>query len=249
MEENNQDQNFVFGSDDTDTYHDHTQNHRIDKLNQKVTLLSILIPSIIGIIFVFLYMDMKNKVVQVHDSGASEVQKTADELKKSMQDLQTANVEFEKILDGKIAALEKKLVPVNDKINKIEKDIASLSSIKIDKKTLDAQIKTVTDANEALKKDLAGLTAQTEKVVTIAQELQVRTKDIPTITTTQESLKNTIASLKNDMADKNDLATELKKQKVFYKLEIQDLATKIDKKIQSLKTVTPPRGDSVAGPQ
>ncbi|MBU1169876.1 MAG: hypothetical protein KKD44_09980 [Proteobacteria bacterium] len=235
MMENNENQNFIFGSDDSDTYNESTQNQRFDKLNQKITLLSILIPSILGIIFVFMYLDMKNKVVQVHNTGSSEVQKTADDLNKEIQDLQTASAEFEKRLDGKLAALEKSLAPITAKISKMGKDIDYLSSIKIDKKALDSEIQKVTTTHESLKKDLANLGDQHTKLVTIAQELQTRTKDIPAISAAQDALKNSIESLKNDMADKNELATALKKQKVFYQLEIQELSDKVEKKLSNLK--------------
>lgn len=241
--ENQRDDNFVFGSDDSDTYADNVQNQRIDKLNQKITLVSILIPLILVVVFVFMYLDMKNKVVMVQDSGASEVRKTAEDLKKDMLALQAANAEFEKRLDGKIAGLEKSLTPFQEKIKKVEKDVAWLGTIKIDKKTLEAEVNTLTAtqnaltaSNDLLKKNLDTLSAQNGKLVTIAQELQNRTKDIPSLSTAQASLKADVGQLKNTLVDKTELAADLKKQKVFYQLEMQALSTRIDKKIESLES-------------
>ncbi|GAB6096862.1 hypothetical protein JCM14469_31150 [Desulfatiferula olefinivorans] len=237
--DNHTDDNFVFGSDEGDTFADSLQSARIDKLNQKITLLSILIPLILAVVFAFLYLDLRNKVMTVQDSGASEVRKTAEDLKKDMEALTAAGVAFEKRLAGKIADLEKTMAPLQEKIKKIEKDVSWLGTVKSDKKSLDSEIKTLTEAQDDLKKGLANLGTQNAKLVTIAQELQNRTKGIPSLETAQASLKADVDQLKSAMVDKEELAADLKKQKVFYQLEIQALSTRIDKKIQALESSIP----------
>lgn len=251
--DNNTEENFVFGSDD-DGYHDDIQSQRLDKLGLKVTMLTILVPTILIIIIVFIYMDMKDKVVQVHNSGTTEVQQSADELKKLIDDLKGSQSEFEKRLNSKIEALEKSLSPMEKRVEQHQKDVAYLSNIKIDKKALDAEIKPVSNATEALKKDISTLTDQNKKLVTIAQELQARINEIPSLKTSLESqkasvesLKTTVEGINKNMVNANDLATELKKQKAFYKLELNTLSQTVDKKIDAVKKSIPSATPSGSG--
>lgn len=247
--ENNAEENFVFGTDD-DGYHDDLQGQRLDKLSLKVTMLTILVPTILIIIIVFIYIDMKDKMVQVHNSGTTEVQQTALELKKLIDDLKTSQTEFENRLNGKIETIEKALSPLDKRVEQHQKDVTYLSTTKIDKKTLDAETKKLSDAAQALKddlkKDMAALTDQNKKLVGIAQELQARINEIPALKTdlksqkeSLESLQTSLESLKKTTVDDKDLANELKKQRELYKLELNVLSQSMDKKIDAVKKSIP----------
>ena len=253
--ETNTDQKFIFGSDD-DTFENSLHSQRIDKLSLKVTLMAILLPSVLIVVFIFMYLDMKNKVVQVHHTGSTEVQQTAEELKKIIKDLKESQTGLEKRLNENIASMGEILGAMEKNVAQHKKDIAYLANIKSDKKDL----KTLTDMTDSIKADVASLTAQNGKLVTIAQQLQSRIKDLPSIQTDLESQKTALKGLNASLTDltggvtqlkttvdtlgknavTNDMLTgELKKQKAFYRLELTDLSAKMNQKIGDVKKSIP----------
>lgn len=234
--DNHEDQNFVFGSDDHEPeFHQNTSDARIEKLNQKVTLLSILIPCIIGVLIVFIYFDMKNKVVQVHTSGSTEVHKISDELSQTIETIKTDSLKIETTLNKKLTGIESSVSGLSSKMKKAEKNIQFMTSAKADKKAIEKEIENLKKESLALRNNLSELTAQNAKLVTIAGELKGRLNDVDDLNKTMERLEIDLAYLKTNMLEKEELKTELKKQKRFYQLELQELSSTVNKKIESIK--------------
>lgn len=236
--DNNEEQNFVFGADDhqPDFHHD-ANDRRLEKLSQKVTILSILIPCIIGILIVFIYLDIKNKVVQVHTTGSSEVNKISSEFSKTISEIKQKNSDIEKNLNTKTGNLEKSLSRLNKSIKKAEKNISFLTSSKINKKAVNNEIATLKKETEALKTSITELTSQSTKLVKIANELNKRLGDVAVLKSEVERLEIDLAYLKDNIIEKSELSNELKKQKIFYQLELKELSDTVNKKIDSMKRV------------
>lgn len=243
METNDNTGEFVLGSDEAlagrEIYQEQAHNRRIEKLSLKVTLISVLIPCAIGILMAYFTMDMRDKLSRIENSGSVEMSKFEEQLTERLATLGTENSEFQKSLDVKIteriATMDKTVAAVQSRIGKTEKDIGNLSSYKADNAALSADLQRLKTETLALKKDMSGLSSQNAKLSGLLAELQKKSLDISGIKSSNDSLKQEIAKLKADNIDKGDLATELKKQKVFYQLEIQELSGKFDKKIQALK--------------
>ncbi|MBU2622576.1 MAG: hypothetical protein KKD92_09700, partial [Proteobacteria bacterium] len=60
---------------------------RIEKLNQKITILSIIFPCIVVILILIIYFDIKNKITGVHDSGSMEVKTLSEDIDKKTAEL------------------------------------------------------------------------------------------------------------------------------------------------------------------
>ena len=83
---------FKFSADDQDPeafYQEELKDLRVEKLSQRVTLLSILLPIIIAIAIFFAYRDLTGRVSRTQDAGAMEVQRISrqlDEINKEFND-------------------------------------------------------------------------------------------------------------------------------------------------------------------
>ncbi|MFA6011766.1 MAG: hypothetical protein WC799_17380 [Desulfobacteraceae bacterium] len=243
METNDDTGRFVLGSDEAlngrEIYQEQAQTRRIEKLSLKVTLISILFPCAIGVLVGFLYMDMRDKTSRIESSGSIEMSKFEDQLTTRLETIGNENGEFQKSLEVKITerndAVDKTVGSFQARIEKTEKDINNLSSLKSNNAALSAEIQKLKTETLDLKKNVSAISSQNAKLSGLLADIQKKTLDISGIKSSNDSLKQEIAKLKAENIDKGDLATELKKQKVFYQLEIQELSSKFDKKIQALK--------------
>ena len=238
---------FVLGTDETlsgsETYQEQSRSKSLEKLSLKVTLISVLIPSIAAILVIFLYVDMRSKLNQIKSSGSVEMGRVAEELRGDLATFKQDNLEFEKRLDERIAALNATFAPIQDRLSRTEKQAEALAKSKADNVKVTTELDKIRTETVALKKETSSLTSQAVKLSSLIEDAQKKTLDIPAIKSSSdalkksnEALKQDIAKLKADMIDKTELESEIKKQKVFYQLEVQELSNKFDKKIQALKS-------------
>ncbi|MCP4023065.1 MAG: hypothetical protein GY729_14585, partial [Desulfobacteraceae bacterium] len=89
------------------SYHEEINTLKIDKLSNRVTIISIILPCIIGAIIVFAYLDMKERVVDVDTTKQNQVEQIAKLLdeKLNTMDLKIAKNSFE--IEKKLPEIEK----------------------------------------------------------------------------------------------------------------------------------------------
>ncbi len=234
--ENQNEQNFTFGSDESkDSYTSEIDNRKVEKLTQKVTLLSILMPCILGLLLVFLYFDMSNKVGQVDSSGSAKVQNISEELEKTISNLKLTSDELEKRLNLKTDKIEKSLIDIKKKMKKAEKNINFLTVAKINKKQVNTELKKVNVTTTQIQADLASVSNSNAQLVTIAEKLKERTNELDTIKESIKLLRADMAKTTNAFVNQKELENQLIKQKRLFQLEIKDTSDKIEKKIALLK--------------
>ncbi|MCP3876563.1 MAG: hypothetical protein GY699_25910 [Desulfobacteraceae bacterium] len=113
-------------------YQEEINTINIDKLSNKVTIISIIIPCLIGAALIFAYLDMKERVVDVDQTKQFQVDKISHQLEVKLNalDVKIAKNRFD--LDNKFPELNKKTVSLEGKITKI-------ANSKIDKKSFKSQ--------------------------------------------------------------------------------------------------------------
>jgi len=106
---------------------------KIEKLSQRVTIISVIIPCIIIAILVFVYMDITEKVVDVDQTQANQMARVSQdlEIKLNALDERIANATGE--LDEKLATLETKR-------QALENQTAKMSAAKVDLKAMEAAL-------------------------------------------------------------------------------------------------------------
>ena len=197
---------FKIGIDDESQdsqFQEEIENTRIEKLSNRITLISVLIPCLIGIIIFIAYLDIKKKMTTVHDTGTTEVQNLSKELETKLSALTSKYKKIEDSLPGiknNISSLQTKLNEAttaikyirsarktdnnvfNNSISKIEKNVSSISN---DLKNVSSGLKTI---ESKFNKKLANLSKTSDK---ISIELNKLKSDISKLSSINVDKKNT----------------------------------------------------------
>ncbi len=121
-------------------YHEEINTIKIDKLSNKVTIISIIIPCLIGAILIFAYLDMKERVVDVDVTKQSQVDKISEQLEVKLNalDVKIAKNRFD--LDNKLPEIEKKTLSLEGQTAKLASTKADNSSVKTKLSKLEKRI-------------------------------------------------------------------------------------------------------------
>lgn len=115
-------------------YHQEINTLKIEKLANRVTIISVIIPCIIIAILAFAYLDMKERVVDVGQTKGSQVEHLAKKMDEKLNALDVRIAEAKYQLDEKLPDLIKKG-------EALENQLAKISAAKADQKSVEAQVK------------------------------------------------------------------------------------------------------------
>lgn len=99
--------NLRFDDEDPDSiYRSEMDTLKIEKLGQRVTLLTILIPCLIGVILVYGYMDIKDRLTKTSYTGTQGVEKLSRELESRFSSLSVKQARLEETLAAQAKTLD-----------------------------------------------------------------------------------------------------------------------------------------------
>ncbi|MBU2431806.1 MAG: hypothetical protein KKH99_14020, partial [Proteobacteria bacterium] len=107
---------------------------KIDKLSNRVTIISIIIPCLIGAILLFAYLDMKERVVDADLNKQTQYEKISRQLEEKLNALDVKIAKNRYDLDSSVPALEKKNLALEGQLTKkadagtIQKQIEKLET-------------------------------------------------------------------------------------------------------------------------
>jgi len=226
---------FKIGIDDESQdrrFQEEMENTRIEKLSNRITFISVLIPCLIGIIIFLAYLDIKKRVATIHDTGTTDVKNLSKDLEEKLSDLiskykqledslsktenhtsslQTESDEATTAIKYIRSARKTDNKKFNNSISKIEKNV---SSININLKNVSSKLKTI---DNKFNKKLANLSKAVDKT---SIELN--------------KLKSDISKLSSIKVDKKILDSALKNEQKFYDRKLNQLERNIEKKIISM---------------
>jgi hypothetical protein len=206
---------------------------RLEKISQRMTMISIMIPVLIVIVLVITYLDIKKRVVQTEDSGTIEFRKLSSDLESRFSSLSLRQAKLEDTLgklteqnDHTMASIQVRMEKLNDSIEQIRKDALGVKELDAVKQDLLKQINTgIASTNEAAKQNTA--TLQDLK----SQVIQESEKQAALNTRLADTQKN-YANLESRKIDKQslDLALRLEALKVetAVKTQIDGLQQKLN---------------------
>ncbi len=93
---------------------------RFEKLNQRVTIITILIPILIGIMIFIGYRSIQEMVSQTQYMGAKELTSLAQSLESTISNISVKQAKLEESLAGMLADQEKMEETVQDSLKKME---------------------------------------------------------------------------------------------------------------------------------
>ena len=209
-------------------FQEEMDNIRIEKLSNRITFFSVLIPCLIGIIIFIAYLDIKKRVTTVHDTGTMEVQSLSKDLEKKLSDLTS---KYNKIEDN-ISSLQDEIKEATTAIKYIR------SARKTDNKKFNVSIanleKKITSSNNGLKNVSSELkTIDTD----FNNKLATLSKTADKISIELNNLKSDISKLSSIKIDKKTLDSALKNEQKLYDRKLNQLEKNIEKKFFSIKTL------------
>lgn len=236
-------------------YQEEAKDRRVEKLSHRVTIISILIPCLIGAIFYITYRDITSRVSQSQDTGAMEIQTLSTQLEERFVALSAKYGDLEAALTQKLADLEKVDKSMKDNLKKAEDAVSKINASKVDKKEqqdaiaridtalapIRNELKTlapirkdlnaVTSGLQALDNDLKQLPALSAKLSALSGKVDKVLKDLTKI---QSDVQSDISTLSDRKLDKDKLQLELLKAKKSYQKELDLTKAAIDKRLASI---------------
>jgi chromosome segregation ATPase len=209
---------------------------RIEKLNQRMTLITILIPVLIVVILGIAYLDIKRRVIHTEDTGAETVQHLSDELESRFSSLSLSQAHLQEALAKVQEQTNQSLAKAQVNLKKLDESLDKIRKSMVSQKELQT-------ASHKLSRNLENLARSTEDIKTqvdvLDQSLPSRLDQIDQHAT---DLGNRLAEFKKVLADieKNkidkaalDLALKLEMLKTKRAFDIQ--LEKIQAQIESLR--------------
>lgn len=241
--EKHEDSQFVLGSGDDHShekmYQEEMLRKRLDKVGMKVTMISFILPCIIGVIFFIAYKDIKQRVSRVHDTGTTEVLNLSKDFDSRILSISKKLAELESSLANQEKAATSSVNKLKRRALRNEKDISFLSTSKPSKKTLNKVQEDIDNQITPMQISLDKLSAT---VSSIDKRVEDETKKVSGRAWKNklalDKIEKNISSIESKFVGKKSFETELKKEKAFYQLKINELSKQLkanDKLIKSLQ--------------
>lgn len=138
---------------------------KLEKISQRVTLISIIIPVLIVVVLVITYLDIKKRVVHTEDVGTSEVQKLSSDLESRFSSLSVKQARLEEDLvrmadqsNHAMAQLQVRLEKLQDSIKAIDAAAADKKQLNATKEELAKRLNAVIDSANTSSEQIAAIT-------------------------------------------------------------------------------------------
>jgi archaellum component FlaC len=216
-------------------YQEEARDRRIEKISHRVTIISILIPVLLGVVFYVTYRDITSRVSQSQDTGAMEIQNLSTQLEDQFEALSKKYGELETSLAQKLATLEKVDKSMKANLKQAQDMVSKINATKVDKKEQQDAIAKIDTALGPIRKELESLAPmrkQLESLAPMRKELETLTpmrKQLEALTPMRNDLKAVTAELQS--LDK-DTQQQLSTLSANLEKTLNDL-TRIQSDIQS----------------
>jgi len=152
---------------ESSAYHQEVNTLKIEKLSNRVTIISVIIPCLICAILVFIYLDMKEQVVGVDEAKKVQVEKMARQTEEKLNslDLRIAKNKFD--FDQQLPLLAKKQETLENQVAKMSASKADVKTIQGEMAALDQKIQKNAGQNN---KALAAMDAFNQKILAAITE-------------------------------------------------------------------------------
>ncbi len=201
---------------------------RLEKLTQKVTIISILLPVLIGIILVISYLDIKSRVSTVQDTGESGVQSLSKNLESRFSSLSVKFASLEETFTQKIDNAAKTRQLLQNRLNEAEKSVRWINKIKAGKKNFEEKSAEIEAALTAIRDDLQTLDSNLNSLDQSAK------KELTDLVVLVEKSENSILGFEAQVMNKIDRAEAQKiigKQRQEIQSSLESMGLRLEKQI------------------
>lgn len=226
--------NFKIGIDDESQdrrFQEEMENTRIEKLSNRITFISVLIPCLVGIIIFLAYLDIKNRVATVHDTGTTDVKNLSKDLEEKLSDLTSKY----KQLEDSFSKIENHTSSLQTKLDEATTAIKYIRSArKTDNKGFNNSISEIEKKSASISNNLKNVSSELKTFDTkFNKKLANLSKTADKISIDLNKLKSDISKLSAATVDKKTLDSALKNEQKLYDRKLNQLEKNIEKKIIS----------------
>ncbi len=210
---------------------------RLEKLSQRVTIITILIPVLVALIGYLVYRDIRLLVSQTQDLSAKELTAIARNLESNLSNLSINHAKLEEAFRNSIDQNQTEFTQLKERLEKLSMLVDEIKTVKLDKNDLPVEVNKLDAKLTAAQKEtkgsidkLAGDQKALEKkygedVAKIADQLNA-------ITTAVAECQADLGLISGEKADKKQLEVMLK----GYEKKLQDIADHLSQSVESQLT-------------
>ena len=148
---------------------------RIDRLGQRVTLFSVLLPLLLAVILALGYLDLKSRVTGLQDTGTTRIEHLAEDLESRFSSLSVRVAQLEQTLSQRLAGLEKNDADLSTRIGPMAEDLKRLEAAKAGRKDVEESLTGLEQKIAPLTQELA---AGQKALKTLQDRVEVRSADL-----------------------------------------------------------------------
>jgi len=209
----------------------------LEKLSQRVTIITILIPVLVALIGYLVYRDIRLLVSQTQDLSAKELTAIARNLESNLSNLSINHAKLEEAFRTSIDQHQTEFTQLKEQIEKLSLRVDELKAVKLDKNDLPVEVNKLDAKLTAAQKEAKGavdkLTSDQksfekkygEDIAKIADQLNA-------ITTAVAECQADLGLISGEKADKKQLEVMLK----GYEKKLQDIADNLSHSVESQLT-------------
>ncbi|MBF0204177.1 MAG: hypothetical protein HQK67_07640 [Desulfamplus sp.] len=209
-------------------YKERLNDQKIEKLGNRITIISILLPCLIGAFLVYGYLDIKERVSAILNSDQTQVDIVAKEFEAK---LNAFEVEFAKVR----FSLEKDIPELKQEIIAIQDELTLIAGVKSDKEETDKNLNLIKESITKVADQYQGalhiLDRTNQETLTIVNE---NGKELETkIEEKMASVKTIEAEIEAKVASIKTIETDIEKKVAAIKSIEASIDDKLDSKLDS----------------
>ena len=246
-------------------YHEEMKDLRVEKLSQRITLISILLPCLMAVAIFFGYRDLTGRVHQGRDSRNLEVQKLSKQMEALSKTFNEKLITISKTLSAQdqdfgnsitgnmntindnIEVLNQNMRSLNESLKQTNSALKKLDEAKVDKKSQEAAITKLEADLDPLKNEFQSLTDIRGDIKSVSAEIKTLegqfTEEMATVAANTEKFKKesdllqaSIAKQLSEKIDKAALGVELLMFKKNQDIHSQEI-TSLAQRLDSIQKI------------
>jgi chromosome segregation ATPase len=212
-------------------------NFQFEKLNKRVTRISILILCLIVIISFAVYFDLKKSISLTDSTGIMGVKALSKDLQSKFSSLSLRQANLEDDLTKRIEAIEKSTASIQANLNKATTAINQIRSArKTDNEKFESSLTTLDKKLSPLSGDLETMASNLKNIDnTVNNQLENLSQMIGSTKKDLVNIRADIDSVKSFTIDKKTVDVLLKNQQEAYQLALQKITSNLEDKIDSVE--------------
>ena len=227
---------------------------KVEKLNKRVTRISIILPCLMVIIIVAAYFDLRKNLSSMNTIGNMGVQSLSKELESRFSSLSIKEANLEESTTKKIGELQKTIASMQAETKEATTAIKYIRSArKSDNNQTESAINAIDKKLDLFPKDLNKISSDVKKLEqSLTEQLTNISKFINSSKNDLQKINSDISSLKSSKADR----TALKDQQKVYQLALRQMSNNLEARLSSLENLvkklenkTPAKKQSKAKPE